>query len=88
MFRKVSFSLSSQLTGLFLAYPHYPICIYAGGTPVSSFFRAVDLSFQILHGESKNSNLRITCSILTVLERTWDVNETVLQGEQRPEVRL
>ena len=64
------------------------MCIYVGGTPVSSFFRAVDLSFQLLHGEPKNSKFLFTHSILTYSERTLDENETALQGEQRPEVCL
>ena len=88
MFNKVSFSFSPQLTGLLLAYIHYSICIYVRGTTVSSIFRAVDLSFQFLHGESKSSNLLFTHSILTVSGRAWDANETDLQGEQHPEVRL
>ena len=88
MFNKVSFSLSPQLTGLLPADIHHSICIYVGGTPVSSFFQAVDLSFQLLHGEPKNSKFLFTHSILTYSERTWDENETALQGEQRPEVCL
>ena len=84
----MSFPLSPQLTGLLLLDAYYPICIYAGGTPVSSFSQAGDLSFQSLHGMSKNTKMRFTDSILTLSGQTWDANETDLQGEQRPKVRL
>ncbi len=88
MFNKVSFSFSPQLTGLLLAYIHYSICIYPRGTPVSSFFRAVDLSFSFLHGMSKNTKLLFTHSVLTLSRRTWHANETNLQGEQCHKVCL
>ncbi len=84
----MSFSLSPQLIGLLPLDIYYPICIYAGGTPVSSFFQAGDLSFQFLHGMSKNSKMRITHSILTLSGPTWDANGTDLQGKQPPEVCL
>ena len=76
----MSFSLFPQLTSLLPLDIHYSMCVYVGGTPVSSFFRAVDLSFQSLHGMSKNSKMRITHSILTLSGPTWGANGTDLQG--------